>query len=107
LSLNLVIKQNDKSFYGKIDNYGDWLDDKCICYKVTREEVKLVKYEDIEDFDFDCIYSNDPLEDMMKISRINISDENKEKLNTTINSQLVTKEGSVSISVDMLTELAS
>jgi len=98
--------RNDKSFYGKIDNYGDWKDQKCICYKVTREEVKLVKYEDIEHFDFDIIPNKDPLEDMLKFAGINITDDNKEKINATINSQLVTKGGTVCIPVDMLKELA-
>ena len=42
---------NAKSFYDYVRTYSKE-PEQYICYKVVREEVKLVKYEDIEDFDF-------------------------------------------------------
>ena len=75
---------------------------QCVLQKVYRE-VKLINYKDVDDFDFCC--EQPKLEDMFKLLRINVSEDNINKLNLTINNSLNTKSGSVSIPVEYLKEL--
>ena len=115
---NMIWEQdfNEKTFYGHMEYQGNYENKKSICYKITREEVKLVKYEDIEDFDTDYISDTNSsqsskvckyLEDVMKIADIEITDDNKRKLNTVIGNNLINTSGGVNLTIDMMKKICS
>ena len=79
---------------------------KFVLQKMHRKDRQLVKYEDLDNFNFDGETNHDPLTDAFKALGINISDENKQKLEAFVNANLNTTHGSVSIPIETLQALS-
>jgi hypothetical protein len=109
-------QDNFYAYYKYKDENNEIIDDnllikdetKCkfVLRKMHRKDHQLVKYEDLDTFNFDGESVNDPLTDAFKALGLNISDENKQKLETFVNLNLNTTQGSVSIPIETLQVLS-